>query len=123
MSDECHKGFPGELRLKVSDDFKRVFNRRCSVADDVLIVYGCDNGLPHSRIGLSVSRKVGGAVQRNRWKRLIREAYRTNRHQIPEGVDLVVIPRRGKEATAEGVADSLTSLAARVSRKLQRSAK
>src|SRR6516162_3844209 len=74
-------------------DFKRVYNRRRSASNDLLIVYAAPNDLPYSRLGLSVSRKFGGAVQRNRMRRLFREAYRLTRHQMPVGLDLILIPR------------------------------
>ena len=50
------------------------------------------NGGPVSRLGIAATRKLGGAVQRNRAKRLAREIFR--RHKPPPGLDLVVIPRR-----------------------------
>ena len=74
-------------------DFKRVYDGRRSASNDFLIVYAAPNGLPHNRLGLSVSRKFGGAVQRNRLRRLYREAYRLTRHQMPTGLDLILIPR------------------------------
>src|SRR5438132_4644468 len=74
-------------------DFRRVFARRRSVSDDWLIVYGCENELPYLRLGLSVSRKVGPAIYRNRLRRLYREAFRRTKHALPVGLDLVLIPR------------------------------
>ena len=75
-------------------DFRRAYQKRSTASDSRLLIFAVSNDLPYSRLGLSVSRKVGNAVVRNRWKRLIREAFRLNRETIPPGVDLVVIPRQ-----------------------------
>ena len=89
--------FRKEDRLRSTTEFQRVYAYRLSAADEVLIVYGCPNGLGRMRLGLSVSRKVGNAVIRNRWKRLIREAFRLHilTGEATEGLDLVVIPQKG----------------------------
>lgn len=79
--------------LKRGVDFKRVYDRRRSASNDWLIVYACENGLAYSRLGLSVGRKWGGAVVRNRIRRLYKEVYRLSRDELPTGLDLVFIPR------------------------------
>jgi len=99
-------------------DFRRAYQRRCSAGDGLLLVFGHPNDLPHPRLGLSVSRKVGGAVVRNRWKRLIREAFRLTRAQLPVGVDLIVIPRTDAEPELKRLLESLPRLAARLAAKL-----
>jgi ribonuclease P protein component len=115
--------FPPRERLKRPADFRRVYDRRCSAADSTIVVYGCLNELPFSRLGLSVSRKVGGAVVRNRWKRLLREAYRLTRTELPIGIDWVVIPRNSSPAPLCRLVESLRSQMNVVHRKLQRGAK
>jgi ribonuclease P protein component len=107
-------------RIRRGSDFQRVYLRRCTAADESLLVFGAANGLPHPRIGLSVSRKLGKAVVRNRWKRLIREAFRLRREQLPVGVDLVVVPRPGAEPSLSALLDCLPRLATRIARRLSR---
>lgn len=114
--------FLPEHHIRRGADFQRAYRARSAVSDELLLLHGCRNGLPHPRLGLSVSRKVGGAVQRNRWKRLLREAFRLRQWELPKGVDLVVIPRAGQTPTLTSLAQSMTSLAARLERRLNRKA-
>lgn len=74
--------------IKKTDEFKTVFERKCSAGDGLLIVYGLPNGRGTSRIGLSVSKRYGGAVVRVRWKRLVREAFRLTVAQLEQNADL-----------------------------------
>ena len=90
--------FPKSARLRSQSQFDRVFRGRCSHADRRIIVYAhraCheENSLSGPRLGLTVSRKCGNAVVRNRWKRMLREAFRLVQHDLPPGVDFVVLPR------------------------------
>lgn len=111
--------FRPQYRLKRQADFERVYARRRSAADGRLVVYGCENELSWSRLGLSVSRRVGGSVIRNRVKRLIREAFRLHRHELPNSIDFIVIPRPS-DLCLQSVVESLVGLAASVARKLER---
>jgi ribonuclease P protein component len=106
--------------LRRPADFRRVYDRRRSASDDLLIVYGCENGLPYVRLGLSVSRKVGTAPRRNRLRRLYREAFRLTRSEMPGGLDLVIIPRTSVEPTLEQVRLSLPRLVNQIGRRLAR---
>ena len=106
--------FRPEDRLRRASEFERVYQQQHYAADSVLVVQGRANALPHTRLGLSVSRRVGNSVLRNRWKRLIREAFRTQRADLPVGLDLVARPRRGAEPDFAAVARSLPRLLRRL---------
>ena len=87
--------YPSERRLRSKLDFDRVFHSQAYAADDVLVVRGCRSENGKTRLGLSVSRKVGNAVARNRARRRLREAVRL---AFPDHArmdrDYVVIARR-----------------------------
>ena len=82
------------------------------------MVYVARNDLELTRLGLSVGRRLGKAVVRNRVKRLLREAFRLTRQRLPDGVDLIVIPRADAQPDLAGLMASLPRLAERVTRKL-----
>lgn len=100
--------------------FQAVYDRRRSVSDSGMILYALENGLAYSRVGLSVSKKYGGAVQRNRLRRLYREAFRLTKEQLPAGLDLVLIPRTQQEPTLEDVRKSLVKLIKQAHKKLEK---
>lgn len=109
--------FLPKYRLQKTADFRRVFAARRSAADDLIVVYADPNQLEHPRLGLSVSRKVGNAVRRNRWKRLLREAFRLSAAQLPAGYDLVIVPRPTAEPELQPLIQSLTALSQRAAKR------
>src|SRR5262245_38412492 len=111
--------FPQSRRMKTPAEFDRCYKRKRSASDDVLIVYACENGLTHPRLGCSVSKKIGNAVVRNRYKRLFREAFRLTQQELPAGVDVVLIPRPGDDPTLEKLKESLVKLAGQAAGKLE----
>jgi len=114
-------GFPPALRVLRKRDFDAAFREGASAADDRMVLHLRPNGLPHPRLGLAVGKALGGAVARNRVKRLLREAFRLHRGDLPAGHDLVVVARPGEgEWTLEGCAASLRALSARAADRLAR---
>ena len=89
-------------RINDPRDFRRAFERKRSASDAAMIVYGVENGRDYPRLGISIGRKkVRRAVARNRVKRLLREAFRLGKEELPPGIDLVVVPRGADLTFAE----------------------
>jgi ribonuclease P protein component len=78
------------LRLQHALEFQAVYAGKVRESRGPLTVFAIPNELGHPRLGLSVGRKVGTAVKRNRIKRLLREAFRLIQHDLPRGYDLVI---------------------------------
>lgn len=108
--------FPKSHRLRKAADFDRVFARRRSQSDGILVLYGCPNELDHSRLGLVVSKKAGNAVQRAHWKRCLREAFRQSHDELPPRMDFIALPRAGISPTTQIVRESMLQLAERLER-------
>ncbi len=102
--------FLRQYRVVLRNDFKRMYENKTVVSDSELVVFAHPNGLDHPRVGLVVSKKVGNAPFRNRWKRLIRESFRLNRPDLPIGFDFLVHPRRGASPDLKRISRSLVSL-------------
>ena len=88
--------FPKSHRLSGKLAFAAVFEAKIRDTRGPLLIYAKPNDLGHSRLGLSVSRTVGGAPKRNRIKRLLRESFRLMQHDLPRGYDIVIVVRAHK---------------------------
>lgn len=86
--------FPKRCRIKKSADFELIYKEGKRVFNEYFTVFLLDNGLSFSRLGVTVTKKVGRTHIRNRIKRLIREYFRLNYEDIPAGKDLVVVARK-----------------------------
>jgi ribonuclease P protein component len=113
------QSFPRDCRLTSRSEFDRVYQRGVVASDSILTIRAVPSLVPRSRLGLSVSRRVGNAVIRNSWKRRIRESFRQIGRQLPVSMDLVVQPRPGPTRTQAEIQVSLERLIERLRRKLQ----
>lgn len=84
---------PQSRRLHGKEDFARVFDAKMRKPVGPIVFWATPNTLDYPRMGLSVSRRVGNAVKRNRIKRMLREAFRTTQHEWPAGYDMVLAVR------------------------------
>lgn len=89
---------PSAARLHQSREFQRVYSRGSRAAGEwVTVVCLRRNDQEPPRLGVSVSKDHGSAVRRNKIKRLLREAFRHERPELPRGIDVVLIPRQREE--------------------------
>ena len=108
--------FPRHLRITRHSEFERVMREGRRATDRVLTLWALPNGQPHPRLGLVVGRKCGNAVQRNRWKRILRTAFRLAQYDLPAGFDLVCAPRAGATPDLAACTEALVRLAERLVR-------
>jgi ribonuclease P protein component len=97
---ESDQRFPRSCRLTARRQFLAVYDAGRRVASESFLLFGLPNSAGHCRLGITVTRKLGGAVRRNRIKRRIREVFRRNRARLTTPLDLVVNARPGVEARA-----------------------
>ncbi len=114
---ESRLGLRRGQRIVSGRRYSQIYAQRCSAGDSALIVYAKANELGFSRVGLSVSRKNGNAVRRNRIRRLLREAFRLSQHEVPAGFDYILIPRQPVRDTLAEYQVSVLALTKRAARK------
>lgn len=122
--------FPKSKRLVKNKQFKAVLANKTCASDGLLMIYSVKNDCGLTRLGVSIGKSCGDAVTRNRLKRLIREAFRLNQHQLPSGVDYMVMispqwlkveqdrKKAVKELKLDQISNSLLSLAVKAVRKI-----
>ncbi len=100
-----------EVILRRKAEFDRAFAEGFRSVGRMISVHVVPNDLGHCRLGMAVSRAVGGAVLRNRIRRQLREAFRLNQHGFPVACDIVLVPRRPWKAPAfDEIADEFVTL-------------
>jgi ribonuclease P protein component len=95
---------PRRRRLSRSAEFERVYRQGRSKGNRYLVLYAFpreEESAEGPRLGLSVSRRIGGAVDRNRVKRVLREAFWAEAERLPESSDYVVVARPDSRDLAE----------------------
>ncbi|OGR73264.1 MAG: ribonuclease P protein component [Elusimicrobia bacterium GWD2_63_28] len=87
--------FSKASRLRLKKEFEAVFDAGNRTATRHLVAWHSKGADTEKKIGLMVSKKTGGAVKRNRLKRLLREAFRLDRKELKEGTRLIIYPKAG----------------------------
>ena len=90
MVNTTSEVFPHKIRIVKSSDYRMLYREGRKIQSERFVLFGRENGIGHHRLGITVSRKVGGAVVRNRIKRMFREIFRRSTVDIPSQYDIVV---------------------------------
>lgn len=79
--------------LKTNNDFRRIYSKGKSFVNSGVVVYISKNRIGYNRVGLTVGKKIGNAVKRNRAKRVMREAFMQFENSLKNGYDIVLVAR------------------------------
>jgi len=114
------RSFTLQDRVRKRSEYRRVYEKGLKISSKNLVLFYLENDLQRPRLGMTVTRRTGGSVQRNRAKRLLREWFRGNREKLP-ALDLVINTREGLhrmslEAVSREMEAVMRRLAARESR-------
>ena len=94
MAEKACERFPRNERIVRGVEYRSIYSSGTKLHSERFVLFSRVNGLTHHRLGITVSRKVGGAVVRNRIKRLFREVFRKSKTEIPHHLDLVLNAKR-----------------------------
>ena len=92
---EKTEAFPHEIRVVKSSDYRKLYKAGRKMPSQRFVLFGLENQTGRHRLGLTVSKKIGSAVIRNRVKRLFREIFRKSSGEIPNQYDIVVNAKSG----------------------------
>lgn len=94
--------------LKENKDFRRIYYRGKSKASSALVTYAVKSRLPYTRVGITSGKKIGGAVERNRARRLIRAAFSQYENRLNGNWDIVFVARtRTTQVKMQTVAEQM----------------
>jgi len=79
--------------LNKNHEFRKLYNKGKSVGSQLIVIYCLKNYKTNNHLGITVSKKIGGAVQRNRVRRQLKEIYRINEEKLIIGYDIVIVAR------------------------------
>lgn len=103
--------FPKIFRILKRGHYQAIGSARNRFVGQFITIQYRTKSNTNLKLGITVSRKFGGAVQRNYFKRIVREAFRQNRHRLFQKMEIIVLPKKGAEkVTLTGVADDLIDL-------------
>ncbi|MFA6917146.1 MAG: ribonuclease P protein component [Parachlamydiales bacterium] len=88
-----HYAFPKSLRLRKRREFYRVSCKASKIGGKLLYIDYSPNNSTTTRLGITVTKRYGKSYERNRFKRLVREAFRLTQAKLPAGLDIIVKPR------------------------------
>ena len=95
MDKEKTEEFPHHVRIVRSSEYRALYKAGKKIHSERFVLFCRANNLGHPRLGITVSRKVGGAVVRNRIKRLLKEIFRRSIIQTPRQIDIVFNAKSG----------------------------
>ena len=121
--------FPKCLRVVKGDHFSQALRGGGCAADGTLVLFALPrevrdgevrNGeMLATRLGVTIPKKTGNAVVRNQWKRIIREAFRIQKDQMPTGYDLIVRPKKDAVLDGKSIRTGLPKLASRAVKRVK----
>jgi ribonuclease P protein component len=113
---------PREERIRKRSEFDRVFKEGRRLHEQPVYARYVQNALPFTRIGVAVPNRLGKAAKRNRVRRMIKEAYRLHKHEMPAGLDIIFLPdAQWRDEPLHLLEQTMTKIATRLAEDMARS--